>query len=184
MKKQILRLKFKQIRNNLDKESSINASRSICEKLVSLITSFKSYKDLIIGIYIPIYNEVDILQIFELTNISKFAIPVIQESLMQFHLFDKDTKLVKRSFSFEPELLDNFVNPDIFIIPMLSYDRCGNRLGYGKGYYDKILASYSNVYKIGVAYSAQESKLIPAEEHDIKLDLIVTEREVININAS
>jgi 5-formyltetrahydrofolate cyclo-ligase len=64
------------------------------------------------------------------------------------------------------------------IVPMLAFDRTCYRLGYGKGLYDQLLASHGG-YAIGVAFAAQEQAALPHEAHDIPLDLIVTERELI-----
>ncbi len=64
------------------------------------------------------------------------------------------------------------------IVPMLAFDRDGYRLGYGKGLYDQLLAAIDG-YAVGVAFAAQEVEALPHEAHDIPLDLIVTERELI-----
>jgi 5-formyltetrahydrofolate cyclo-ligase len=67
---------------------------------------------------------------------------------------------------------------DLAIVPLLAFDRRGHRLGYGKGYYDRLLAT-SPITTIGVGFAAQEIDALPAESHDITLDWIITEREVI-----
>jgi 5-formyltetrahydrofolate cyclo-ligase len=64
------------------------------------------------------------------------------------------------------------------IVPMLAFDRACYRVGYGKGLYDKLLATTTG-HTIGVAFSAQEVAALPHEAHDIPLDLIITERELI-----
>ena len=67
---------------------------------------------------------------------------------------------------------------DVVIVPLLAFDRRGYRLGYGKGFYDRLLAAGSAT-TIGVGYAAQEVDVLPTEAHDIALDWIITEREVI-----
>jgi 5-formyltetrahydrofolate cyclo-ligase len=67
---------------------------------------------------------------------------------------------------------------DLAIVPLLAFDRRGYRLGYGKGYYDRLLAA-SPVTTIGVGFADQEADALPAEAHDIALDWVITEREVI-----
>jgi len=67
---------------------------------------------------------------------------------------------------------------DLAIVPLLAFDRRGYRLGYGKGYYDRLLAA-SPVTTIGVGFADQETDALPAEAHDIALDWVITEREVI-----
>ncbi|NJN15682.1 MAG: 5-formyltetrahydrofolate cyclo-ligase [Oscillochloris sp.] len=65
------------------------------------------------------------------------------------------------------------------IVPLLAFDRAGYRLGYGKGYYDRLLA-LSGAPAIGVAFAAQEVAEVPHEAHDIPLDMIITENAVIS----
>lgn len=70
---------------------------------------------------------------------------------------------------------------DAFIIPGIAFDRYGTRIGWGKGYYDKLLTSVTQP-KIGLAFSEQIFPLLPRENHDIVMDIIVTEKEIIRIN--
>jgi 5-formyltetrahydrofolate cyclo-ligase len=67
---------------------------------------------------------------------------------------------------------------DLTIVPMLAFDRRGYRLGYGKGYYDRLLGA-TPMPTIGVAFAAQEVDTLPIEPYDVPLDCIVTEDEVI-----
>ena len=67
---------------------------------------------------------------------------------------------------------------DLVIVPLLAFDRRGHRLGYGKGFYDRLLAA-SAVPTIGVGFADQEVDALPAEAHDVPLNYIATEREVI-----
>lgn len=64
------------------------------------------------------------------------------------------------------------------IVPLLAFDRAGYRLGYGKGHYDGLLAQGAGL-AVGVAFACQEAAALPHEPHDIPLDLIVTEAELI-----
>lgn len=72
--------------------------------------------------------------------------------------------------------------PQVLIVPLVAYDRSGNRIGYGGGYYDRTLNRLRNAaptVAIGLAYASQELDGIPAEEFDQRLDLIVTDDAVI-----
>ncbi|MBX0326549.1 5-formyltetrahydrofolate cyclo-ligase [Oscillochloris sp. ZM17-4] len=71
---------------------------------------------------------------------------------------------------------------DLTIVPLLGFDRQGYRIGYGKGYYDRLLAA-SPTFAIGVAFAAQELSDLPHAEHDMRLDAIVTEGEIIALRA-
>lgn len=69
---------------------------------------------------------------------------------------------------------------DIILVPGLAFDRNGGRIGFGKGYYDRLLTS-SNAIKIGLCYDFQLSDKIPTENHDVPMDYIITEKEILEI---
>jgi 5-formyltetrahydrofolate cyclo-ligase len=75
--------------------------------------------------------------------------------------------------------------PDIFIVPLLAFDRAGHRIGYGAGYYDMTIAAaraHRTISAVGIAYAAQEIAAVPAGPRDEPLDLVLTEREVIEVS--
>jgi 5-formyltetrahydrofolate cyclo-ligase len=75
------------------------------------------------------------------------------------------------------------VAPDILLVPLLAFDRRGNRIGYGAGYYDMTISGLraaKPVVALGVAYAAQEIDAVPVTPRDARLDLVLTEREVID----
>ena len=63
----------------------------------------------------------------------------------------------------------------LVIIPMVGYDKSNNRLGYGKGFYDRFLSAYPDLRKVGIAYSCQEADDLPTDEYDVRLDMIINE---------
>src|SRR3954471_1031769 len=70
--------------------------------------------------------------------------------------------------------------PDILLVPLLAFDRSGNRIGYGAGYYDMTIAKFravKPVLAVGIAYAAQEIAAVPVSPRDARLDLVLTERE-------
>jgi 5-formyltetrahydrofolate cyclo-ligase len=76
------------------------------------------------------------------------------------------------------------VEPDILLVPLLAFDRAGFRLGYGAGYYDMTihrLRAMKPVTAVGIAFAAQEVPKIPTTPGDERLDLVLTEREVIDL---
>ena len=76
------------------------------------------------------------------------------------------------------------VDPDILLVPLLAFDRAGYRIGYGAGYYDMTLArlrSLRTIIAVGIAFAAQEVSEIPKTPRDERLDLVLTEREVIDV---
>jgi 5-formyltetrahydrofolate cyclo-ligase len=75
------------------------------------------------------------------------------------------------------------VDPDILLVPMLAFDRRGHRIGYGAGYYDMTITALRAAKKIvavGIAFAAQEIDAVPSSPRDAPLDLVLTEREVID----
>ena len=82
-----------------------------------------------------------------------------------------------------PETISNKrIYPNILLIPLVGFDNQLNRLGYGGGYYDRYLSKVKDITKItkiGVGFSFQKIKNIPINNHDIKLDCVITEKEII-----
>ncbi len=82
----------------------------------------------------------------------------------------------------KPEAPEVF--PDILIVPLVAFDRAGDRLGYGAGYYDMTIArlrSMKPVVALGLAFAAQEVTGLPKTARDQRLDFVLTEREVIDL---
>ena len=94
--------------------------------------------------------------------------------------------MVKGKFKImEPDKLSQKVNPDLILVPCVAFDKYGNRMGYGGGYYDrtinKLRFKFNNLKTIIVAFSKQEVKKIIIDENDQKLDYILTEKKLIKI---
>jgi 5-formyltetrahydrofolate cyclo-ligase len=84
----------------------------------------------------------------------------------------------------EPKADAPEVFPDIMLVPLAAFDRAGHRIGYGAGYYDmtiKRIRAMKPVVAIGVAFAAQEIEQVPATPFDARLDLVLTEHEVIDL---
>ena len=74
------------------------------------------------------------------------------------------------------------VAPEVVIVPLAAFDRSGQRIGYGAGYYDMTLAALrarKKVIAVGIAFAAQETAQVPATERDERLDFVLTENEII-----
>jgi 5-formyltetrahydrofolate cyclo-ligase len=79
------------------------------------------------------------------------------------------------------------VFPDILLVPLLAFARSGHRVGYGAGYYDMTIAALrakKTVLAVGIAFAAQEIAVVPTTPRDARLDLVLTEREVIDCRAT
>src|SRR5689334_1504588 len=74
--------------------------------------------------------------------------------------------------------------PDIMLVPLLAFDRTGHRIGYGAGYYDMTISKFramKSVITAGIAFAAQEIEEVPVTPRDARLDLVLTEREIIDL---
>jgi 5-formyltetrahydrofolate cyclo-ligase len=87
----------------------------------------------------------------------------------------------------EPTPQAREVAPDILIVPLACFDRAGHRIGYGAGYYDmtiRALRAKKKITAVGIAFAAQEIPQVPATERDERLDLVLTEREIIDLRGT
>jgi len=149
---------------------------------------FKNNK-IIIGGYYPSNYEVNILNFLYLASKKNFKIvlPVIKSSTsMLFKPWSiQDPLFVSKFGILEPENIKNKdITPDLVMVPLVAFDMKLNRIGYGKGYYDRKLKKFKkkkkHIISVGIASSFQKYKNIPINKHDFKLDYIFTEQGIIN----
>ena len=134
--------------------------------------------------YYPSNFEIDILKIVKNLKKSKtvFLLPKIQNnSLLKFVEWNiRDVLLVNKFGIPEPSGTQKSYVPDIVLVPLLAFDIKKNRLGYGKGFYDRYLNNLIKLNKkveaIGVAFSFQKYKNIPTSNFDFQLSKIFTEK--------
>lgn len=114
----------------------------------------------------------------------KIIVPTVDPSSNTLRLFEleKWSELKKGAFSIleikKPKEPIPFPEIDLIIIPGLAFDLKGNRLGYGKGYYDLLLLNFKGP-KIALVYELQLFEKIPSEKYDIPVDFIITEEKII-----
>lgn len=112
------------------------------------------------------------------------ALPRVAGKHLTFHRWQPGQALVPGRYGIPEPLPDApQVHPHIMLVPLVGFDRAGNRLGYGGGFFDRVLADHRPDVTIGVAYAAQEAPAIPVEAHDQPLDFILTERGLIDCRA-
>jgi 5-formyltetrahydrofolate cyclo-ligase len=115
---------------------------------------------------------------------AELCLPVLSPPRMIFRRWAPGEPLESRGFGLsEPPSTAPAIAPRICLVPLAAFDRRGGRLGYGKGYYDGALAALAaqgGVTAIGLAFSVQEVEAVPREPHDHPLDLVITEREVVD----
>ncbi len=159
-----LRHQAKRNRRDLSKEDKYYASQKIQAKLLAA-ADWSKVKSL--HFYEPIdrMGEVDISGFIKSVKIAR---PHIK--LMTSKKIGGDWKTVELS----GDVIDE-PKPSVVIVPMLAFDDKLNRLGYGGGYYDRLLSESPKTKKIGVCYEANKVAKLPKEKHDVTLDLIITE---------
>ena len=179
MFKNKLREKVLKIRKNLSKKNfKINFN-----KVFYLVK--KSNLKNSIGGYFPVNYEIDDLEILKEFKKKNYQIsfPVIKKNFdMDFYKWSYREPLKINKYGI-PEPESKFlVYPDIILVPIVAFDNNLNRLGYGAGYYDRLISKLSKkkkLLKIGLAFSVQRVDNIPTNKYDKKLDYIVTEKYIL-----
>ncbi|MBO4355460.1 MAG: 5-formyltetrahydrofolate cyclo-ligase [Clostridia bacterium] len=180
-----LREEYRSKRASLPEETK-NCYDSKINCIISGLVSFR-FADTIM-FYHPMKEEIDILPLAQkaLSMNKKVAFPkIVSCGIMDFY-FINDMKedfepgtwgILEPKTSCEKFEIGQDYGKIMMIIPALSYDRTGNRLGYGKGYYDRYLEKVP-VKSIGICYNDFFVQSLPRGCHDKKVDLVVTEKGV------
>jgi len=181
--KEKLRKEIKEKRRKLSKEENRKKSKEIKEKLFGL----KEYRDARVVLFYVSYNgEVFthdmILESFYKKNV---IVPVSNKednTLILSRLKSWDELSIGSYRILEPRIekirKTNIKDIDLIIVPGVAFDIKGNRMGHGKGYYDKLL-SEAKATTIGLSFEFQIVEKIPVEPHDIPVHKIVTEDRII-----
>jgi len=183
--KENLRKEIKEKRRKISKEEQRKKSKEIKEKLFSLL-EYKFTETILY--YISFDSEVFTHEIVkEALNEKRVVVPIINKedfSLILSELKDWDDLEVGSYGILEPkkEKINKVaINEiDLIIVPGIAFDMNGNRLGQGKGYYDRLLKN-SNAVKIALAYEIQIVDKVPTKENDIPVDMIISEKRIIKI---
>jgi len=140
----------------------------------------------IVALYWPIGDELDCRGIIEkLQNKGhQVCLPCIEgkDQPLIFREFSGEENLVSAGFgTSEPNRGAKTLQPDLIVLPLLGFDKNGNRLGYGKGFYDRTIAAMAKKSEpkkpelCGLAFSVQEFEKIPTNAHDVPLTRIISE---------
>ena len=138
----------------------------------------------IIGGYYPVKSEIDdldLLKKFENKNYT-ISLPVIKRNFnMDYYKWSFSDPLRINKYGIPEPENKKIIYPDILFIPLVAFDKNLNRLGYGGGYYDRLIKKFSKkkITKIGLAFSDQEIDKVPINAYDQKLDYIVTNKYII-----
>lgn len=134
-----------------------------------------------IFIYNSLPDEVQTMRFVQKWNDTKnFFLPVMKGDSLVFRKFHSHTTFSKASLNvLEPDGDDftDYSNIDIIIVPGIAFDVNMNRMGRGRGYYDRFLSGMDAI-KIGVCFNFQLFDNIPSDIHDIKMDYIITDKHI------
>lgn len=180
MTKKELRQKYKTLRNDLTDSFIEENSLTIANSLLKLDIWNKTYYHLFLSI--AEYKEIDtefILQILA----GKDKEIVLSKSdfenrTMTNYLLTDNTKIKKNRYNI-PEPIDGIEVPskkiEVVFVPLLAFDKKGNRIGYGKGFYDKFLSECNaDTLKIGLSFFEAEEQIDNVSDSDIRLDYCIT----------
>lgn len=182
--KKELRLKHKALRNSLSENELEEMSLAIANKVLALPIWEKTY----FHIFLPIteHKEVNTEFILHLLSGKDKEILVSKADFetrnMTHFLLTDNTKIKKNQYNI-PEPVAGIEVPstkiDVVFVPLLSFDKKGNRVGYGKGFYDKFLSDCKpDVIKIGLSFFEPEELISDIFEGDVKLDYCVTPNSI------
>jgi 5-formyltetrahydrofolate cyclo-ligase len=184
--KENLRKEIKEKRNKISKEENRRKSKKIKE----ILFNFKEFKEAkTILFYISYNGEVFTHDMIRESFLRKNVIVPISntkdQSLILSQLKSWDELTIGAYRILEPKKVKiRKINPDeidLIIVPGIAFDKSGNRLGHGKGYYDKLLQN-TNATAIGLAFEFQIVDKVPTEGHDKPIDILITEKGKVEFN--
>ena len=183
IKKDEIRKQILEKRSSLSHEEVDKKSELIIENLTPYLKNAQN-----IMIFMDMKNEVRITKLLEFYPKKNFFISKIVNSKNREMKINKynENELVLHKFGYYESSSDDFYDEktlDIVIVPALAFDSSKNRIGFGGGYYDtflnKVREKNKNTLFIGVCYDFQMIEEVPIEGHDITLDLVINESEVL-----
>ena len=182
LEKNKIRQEILKKRNNLSTEEVEKKSDLIIENLGKFIKNAEN-----IMIFMDMKNEVKITKLMKLYPEKSFFISKITDSKnreMKINRYNEN-ELVLHKFGYYESSSSDFYNEnilDIVIVPAVVFDLEKNRIGFGGGYYDtflkKIREENKKILFIGICYDFQIIEKVPAEEHDVVLDFVVSESRI------
>lgn len=178
--KKKIRKYYKEKRDHLSAEQVNSYSEDICKHVIQLQVFRKTEY---IFAYYPLGNEADIRAIIEKAwSLGKrVAFPKVFGDMMRFFEISDFSSLHSGTFGvMEPEEKNpvSWSTP-LVLVPGVAFDLNGGRMGFGKGYYDKYLASIPTCITMGISYDFQITDELPMEPTDVALDYIISERRCI-----
>lgn len=172
-------------RNNLSPDFVSSTSKKIAKKVIQSAAFLNAKK---MAYYFPFENEVDPIEIVaRARELQKsLYLPVLFDHQLHFYLINEKTIFTKNKFGIDEPDVNNQTpvlaeQLDLILIPVVAFDRHGNRLGHGAGFYDRTLQFVKNTSRevrpvlIGLAYAFQKVDALIPDEWDVRLDEVMSE---------
>lgn len=180
--KQLIRKEIYKLKQSLSDEIAAYLSRKICGSLVQTEEFQKAY---CIALYYSIRGEVQTVELIEeWYKKKKIVLPAVFGENMNFYLYTGKEHLIPGTLNI-PEPVSPEMIPaediDLFVVPGIAFDCECNRMGRGKGYYDRFLAG-TDKPTIGLCFGFQLKERIPTEEHDRKMIMVITEDAIVSLH--
>lgn len=178
MEKSDIRRKIKAMRQMLLETERVSAADEVFERLENTAAFLLADRILM---YHSLPDELSTHRFLDKWHGRKsFFLPRVNGVNLEILPYD-ESRLELGSFHIEEPTGDNTVSADeieLVIVPGVAYDHSGNRLGRGKGFYDRLLAT-TRATKVGVGYEFQIVEEIPSEPHDVKMDMVISQKRVM-----
>lgn len=183
--KNALRAKFRQIRVGFVQRLSDN-DRSLAFSHIPGLLKAHLGPDTILAGYIAIGSEADPSRLLAQAHMSgcQIALPHVtsKSAPMRFLRWSPDEPLIGGPFGLmQPDTNAEQVQPDVILVPLVSFDDRLMRLGQGAGHYDRALSQLENSFTVGLAWSIQHSTALPDDPWDVPLDAVLTEKSWITL---
>ena len=173
MDKKELRTHIKSIKKQYSRDSLLEQSKSILSKLENN-KSFMEAKTVMLYSSLP--DEVHTHDFLEKwRNEKKIILPtVVGDDIIPVEL-SRETEFAIGDFNIlEPQNQEYTGDYDLIVVPGVAFDKNGNRIGRGKGYYDRFLCNHLDVYRIGICFDFQLVDEVPTEDNDIKMNDVIS----------
>ena len=175
-------------RDALDDDARAAAAQAIALRGLPIEIS----RSTVVAGYSPIRSEIDPIPLMQklAARGAPLALPVItaRGQSLRFRVWSPGDRLMRGPLGIlEPSPAAAEIVPDIVLVPLAAFDRSGHRIGYGAGHYDRTLAQLhksKGFAAIGLAFAAQEVEAVPALQHDVALDYVLTETQLLDFRST
>jgi 5-formyltetrahydrofolate cyclo-ligase len=178
--KELVRKEINRLERSVSDETAAYLSQKICCRLIQTEIFQKAN---CIALYHSIKGEVETVSLIEeWYRKKKIVLPVVSGKDLLFYSYTGKESMTTGVFGIREPIPSEIITTekiDLFIVPGIAFDHNGNRMGRGKGYYDRFLSETEKPV-IGLCFGFRLIKHVPTEEHDKKMTMILTEDTIVS----